>query len=71
MDSQADINEYIVEGMTCGRCAHSVHEEVTAVAGVRAVDVDLPSRRLTVTGAGVDPAVVRDAVAGAGYALAA
>ena len=71
MDRQPEIHEYTVEGMTCGHCARSVHEEVSAVAGVRAVDVDLPSRRLTVTGAGVDPAVVRDAVAGTGCALAA
>ena len=71
MHSQPEIHEYTVEGMTCGHCARSVREAVTAVAGVRAVGVDLPSRRLTVAGAGVDPAVVRDAVAGAGYAVAA
>ena len=59
--------EYLVEGMTCAHCVASVREEVGEVAGVRAVDVELESGRLTVTGEGVDDAAVRAAVAGAGY----
>jgi copper chaperone CopZ len=71
MSHQDDTREYTVEGMTCGHCALSVREEVADVRGVRAVAVDLASGRLTVTGAHVDTAAVRAAVADAGYTLAA
>jgi copper chaperone len=71
MSRQPETRHFTVEGMSCGHCVLSVQEEVAEVAGVRAVDVDLMSGRLTVTGADVAPAAVRDAVATAGYALAA
>ncbi len=59
---------YTVSGMTCGHCVMSVTEEVTEVAGVTAVDVDLASGRLTVTSdAPVDAALIRKAVTDAGY----
>ena len=62
---------YTVTGMTCGHCVSAVTEEVTAVPGVTAVDVDLASGRLTVTSdAPVDDDAVRAAVDEAGYALA-
>jgi copper chaperone CopZ len=59
--------EYVVSGMTCSHCVLSVREEVSEVAGVRAVDVELTSGRLTVTGEGVSSEDVRAAVADAGY----
>ena len=59
--------EYTVKGMTCSHCVASVREEVTDVAGVETVDVDLASGRLTVTGDDVDDAAVRAAVDEAGY----
>ena len=40
---------YTVVGMTCGHCVNAVTEEVSAVPGVTAVDVDLASGGLTVT----------------------
>lgn len=58
---------YVVEGMTCSRCVSAVREEVTAVAGVSDVDVDLDSGRLTVTGQGFSDDAVSNAVAAAGY----
>jgi copper chaperone len=61
---------YTVTGMTCGHCVSAVTEEVTAVPGVTAVDVDLASGRLTVTSdARVDDDAVRAAVDEAGYEL--
>ncbi|HEV7655742.1 MAG TPA: heavy-metal-associated domain-containing protein [Mycobacteriales bacterium] len=57
---------YAVEGMTCEHCVRSVTEEVSEVPGVTAVDVDLDSGRLTVTGAAEESAV-RAAVVEAGY----
>ena len=62
---------YTVVGMTCGHCVSSVTEEVSAVPGVSAVDVDLESGGLTVTSdAPVDEAAVRAAVEEAGYSVA-
>ena len=61
---------YTVAGMTCSHCVASVSEEVAEVAGVAAVDVDLASGRLTVTGDGVREDDVRAAVAAAGYEVA-
>jgi len=61
---------YTVRGMTCDHCVLSVREEVEDVAGVSAVDVDLASGRLTVTG-DADEHAVRAAVADAGYEVAA
>ena len=61
---------YTVAGMTCGHCVASVTEEVSAVAGVTDVQVDLASGRLKVTAAGaVDDDAVRAAVDEAGYAV--
>jgi copper chaperone len=63
--------DYTVEGMTCSHCVLSVREEVVEVAGVSAVDVDLAAGRITVTGQDVDDDAVRQAVAEAGYEVAA
>ncbi len=57
---------YTVQGMTCGHCVASVTEEVTEVAGVDAVRVDLASGQVTVIG-DADDAAVRAAVDEAGY----
>jgi copper chaperone len=67
----AESHEYAVQGMTCDHCVLSVREEVSEVAGVAAVDVDLAAGRLTVSGIGVDELAVRSAVADAGYEVAA
>jgi copper chaperone CopZ len=65
------ISTYSVTGMTCDHCVASVREEVTEISGVTAVDVDLASGRLTVTGENVADDAVRAAVAQAGYAVLA
>jgi copper ion binding protein len=61
---------YIVAGMTCGHCVAAVTEEVSKLAGVSDVAVDLDSGRVSVTSA--EPlavADVRTAVDEAGYEL--
>lgn len=63
------MTEYRVHGMTCDHCVLSVREEVSAVSGIRAVDVDLGSGRLTISGEGFSDDAVRAAVAEAGYAV--
>lgn len=57
---------YTVKGMTCAHCVASVTEEVSEVAGVQDVTVDLDSGRVTVVG-DADAAAVRAAVDEAGY----
>ena len=62
---------FTVVGMTCGHCVASVTEEVSKIAGVSDVAVDLPTGAVKVTSeAPVDEADVKAAVEEAGYALA-
>jgi len=62
---------YTVSGMTCGHCVSSVTEEVSELPGVKDVQVDLESGRLTVTSdAPLGADTVRTAVEEAGYSLA-
>ena len=64
-------SNYTVVGMTCGHCVSAVTDEVSQLAGVTAVDVDLASGGLTVTSDGpVDESAVRAAVEEAGYEVA-
>jgi copper chaperone CopZ len=70
MATQIDTRSYVVHGMTCDHCVLSVTEEVADVAGVRDVDVELASGRLTVAGVGFDDEAVKAAVEGAGYTVA-
>lgn len=61
---------YTVEGMTCGHCASAVTEELTRIAGVERVDVDVASGSVVVTSERpVDRAEVAAAVDEAGYQL--
>jgi copper chaperone CopZ len=63
---------YTVTGMTCGHCASSVTEEITELAGVTDVAVDLATGAVTVTSAAqLDPAIVAGAITGAGFQLTA
>jgi copper chaperone len=61
---------YTVEGMSCNHCRLSVSEEVSEVAGVEDVEVELADGRLEVVGADVDDAAISAAVEDAGYRLA-
>ena len=58
---------YTVAGMTCDHCVVSVREEVSGVAGVESVDVDLASGQLKVSGTGLDDDAISAAVEEAGY----
>jgi copper chaperone CopZ len=62
--------KYRVEGMTCAHCVLSVREEVSELAGVSDVTVDLASGRMIVKGAHLDDNAIRAAVAEAGYEVA-
>ena len=62
---------YNVPGMTCEHCRTAISKEVGAVPGVETVDVDLTAKLVTVRGAGISDAAVRDAIDEAGYDVAA
>ncbi len=63
----SDKATYTVPGMTCGHCEASVKQELSAVPGVRAVDVDLKTKLVTVSGAPLDDVALRAAIGEAGY----
>ncbi len=62
---------YTVVGMTCDHCVLSVREKVSEVQGVETVDVDLASGRLRVRTGNASDTAIADAVADAGYQVAA
>lgn len=61
---------YAVAGMSCSHCEAAVTSEVSGVAGVESVDVDLERKLVVVRGDDVDDAAVRAAIDEAGYEAA-
>jgi copper chaperone len=61
---------YSVPGMSCDHCKHAVTEELTSVAGVASVDVDLHTKLVVVHGQGLEDAALRAAIDEAGYEAA-
>lgn len=59
-----------VPEMTCGHCEAAIRKEVSAVAGVSSVVVDLETKLVTVTGSGVDHEAVVVAIDEAGFDVA-
>lgn len=72
--SVEQITDITVRGMTCGNCVKHVTEELTTLAGVTAVNVDLvaggDSPVSIVSTAPLDLTDIEAAVAEAGYTLA-
>ncbi len=66
----SDTMTYTVPGVHCAHCRMSIIEEVTEVARVESVDVDLDRRVVTVTGDNLDDAALRAAIEEAGYEAA-
>ena len=62
--------EYTVPGMSCAHCEAAVKTELEDVSGVDAVAVDLETKRVVVTGAGLSDAQLRAAIEDAGYEAA-
>jgi copper chaperone len=67
-------NSYAVAGMTCGHCVSAVTEELTKLAGVRNVAIDLVAGGTSTVRVDSDDALddeqVRAAVDEAGYEVA-
>jgi copper chaperone len=61
---------YRVEEMTCAHCEQAVSRGLSLVQGVESVDIDLDTKRVTVTGEGLDDTDLRRAISDAGYEAA-
>jgi copper chaperone len=61
---------YTVPGIHCGHCAAAIRDEVGAVEGVEAVDVDLDAKLVTIRGEALSDAALREAIEEAGYEAA-
>jgi copper chaperone CopZ len=53
--------------MSCGHCLAAITAEVTAVAGVDSVDVDLDTKLVRISGEGLDDPALVSAIGEAGY----
>jgi copper chaperone CopZ len=61
---------YTVPAIHCEHCALSIREEVSEVAGVESVDVDLETKVVSITGRRLDDDALRAAIVEAGYEAA-
>jgi len=61
---------YSVPGVHCGHCQAAISEEVGALPGVEAVDVDLETKIVAVTGDPLDADAIVAAIDEAGYEVA-
>jgi copper chaperone len=61
---------YSVPGMSCGHCRAAITAEVTAVAGVDSVEVDLDAKLVRISGESLDDAALVAAIDEAGYEAA-
>ena len=66
----AETMTYRVPGMTCDHCTRAVSGEIAAVGGVTAVEVDLDTKLVTVTGDALEDQSLRAAIEEAGYEVA-
>ena len=62
-----ELQTYRVDGMSCDHCKVAVTGEVSQVAGVQSVDVDLETKLVRVSGTGVEAVAVVAAIDEAGY----
>jgi copper chaperone len=62
---------FTVPGMTCGHCEAAITSEISGVAGVAGVVVDLDTKLVTVTGTAIDREAVVAAIDEAGYEVVA
>ena len=61
---------YRVPGMSCEHCRAAVATELSSVAGVESVAVDLNEKLVSIRGGSLDDAALRAAIDEAGYEVA-
>ena len=62
---------YSVPAISCGHCRTAITHEVSTVLGIAAVEVELETKTVTVTGDPLDEAAIVAAIVEAGYEVAA
>ena len=66
----SETRSYSVPGVHCDHCRAAIEGEVTPLAGVAEVAVDVEAKTVTVTGEALDDAAIRAAIDEAGYDVA-
>jgi copper chaperone CopZ len=66
----AETKTYTVPAIHCGHCAAAIKDEVSGVAGVAAVDVDVDAKMVTIRGERLSDDALREAIEEAGYEAA-
>lgn len=61
---------YVIPGVHCAHCEAAITREVSAVAGVESVAVDLERKVVAITGEQLDDDKLRAAIDEAGYDVA-
>jgi copper chaperone CopZ len=61
---------YHVPEIHCAHCGASIKEEVSEVAGVASVEIDLDTKVVTISGESLDDTALRVAIEEAGYEAA-
>ena len=61
---------FTVPGVSCDHCRSAIESEVSAVAGVESVEVDLDAKTVTVNGELLDERAIVAAIDEAGYEVA-
>lgn len=67
----SETSTYSVPDMSCGHCKAAVSGELSQVAGVESVEVDLETKLVQVHGSALDDVALRAAIEDAGYEAAA
>ncbi|MBB4196361.1 hypothetical protein CCR94_13510 [Rhodoblastus sphagnicola] len=62
-----DTTLFLVEGMSCGKCAARVTKAIQALAPEAQVQIDLATKRVTVAPAAPDPQALAQVITEAGY----
>jgi copper chaperone len=61
---------YNVPKMSCSHCVAAITDEVMALTGISDVNIDLDKKVVTVTGADLSDAAIREAITEAGFEAA-
>jgi copper chaperone CopZ len=61
---------YSVPAVHCEHCRAAITNEVSPLAGVTGVEVDLEAKRVVVSGDALDDGAIRDAIDEAGFDIA-
>jgi copper chaperone len=67
MNASSSTLTYSVPAMSCGHCVNAITDEVKQIEGVSDVAIDLATKLVVVTGAGLDDTAIREAIGQAGF----